>query len=101
MVDSDDLHSIAGELPRNDLFKTRTGVPCKSDKAVTITVYYTTATVLVQGNSCTNWVREESSALIDIVRAIYALVANHHTQPDLHKEVDEGLRLLPLPSPAY
>ena len=32
---------------------------------------------------------------MDTIRAIYIL-ANHHTQPDLHKEVDEGLRLLPL-----
>ena len=32
------------------------------------------------------------------IRANYIL-ANHHTQPDLHKEVDEGLHLLPLPSP--
>ena len=38
------------------------------------------------------------SALIDTIRAMYIL-ANYHTQPDLHKEVDEGLRLLPLPSP--
>ena len=35
---------------------------------------------------------------MDTIRAVYIL-ANLHTQPDLHKEVDEGLRLLLLPSP--
>ena len=98
VADSGDLEPIACELPRNDLFKSRIRVTLGSAKAVTITVYYTTGTVLVQGNKCTSWVREEFSALMDTIRAMYIL-ANHHTQPDLHKEVDEGLRLLPLPSP--
>ena len=98
VADSGDLEPITSELPSNDLFKTRIRVTLGSAKAVTITVYYTTGTVLVQGNRCTSWVREEFSALMDTIRAMYIL-ANHHTQPDLHKEVDEGLRLLPLPSP--
>ena len=98
VADSGDLDPIARELPSNDLFKTRIRVTLGSAKAVTITVYYTTGTVLVQGNRCTSWVREEFSALMDTVRAMY-IQANHHTQPDLHKEVDEGLHLLPLPSP--
>ena len=72
---------------------------CKSAKTVTITIYYTTATVLVQGKRCTIWVREEFNALIDTIRAICALVASHHTQPNLYKEVDEGVCLLPLLSP--
>ena len=97
VADSGDLESIARELPRNDLFKTRIRVSFGSTKAVTITVYYTTGTMVVQGNRCTSWVGEESSALMDTIRAVYIL-ANHHTQPDLHKEVDEGLRLLPFPS---
>ena len=98
VADSGDFEPIACELLSNDLFKTRIRVTFGSAKAVTITVYYTTGTVLVQGNRCTSWVREEFSALMDTIRAVYIL-ANHHTQPDLHKEVDEGLRLLPLPSP--
>ena len=98
-VDSDDLNSIASKLRRDDLFKTSIGVSCRTARAVTITVYYTTGTVLVQGNRCTNWVQEEIRALIDTVRAINALVAIHHTQTDLDAEVDEGLRLLPQPSP--
>ena len=98
VADSGDIESIARELSSNDLFKTRIRVTLGSAKAVTITVYYTTGTVLVQGNRCTSWVRKEFSALMDTIRAMYIL-ANHHTQPDLHKEVDEGLRLLPLPSP--
>ena len=63
IVDSDDLNSIVSRLPRDNLFKTRIGVSCRTAEAVTIT-----------------------------------LMTNHHTQPDLHKEVDEGLNLLPLPS---
>ena len=97
VADSGDLESIAHELPRNDLFKTRITVSLGSAKAVTITVYYTAGTMLVQGNRCTSWVREEFSAVMDTVRAIYIL-ASHHTQPELHKEVDEDLRLLPLTS---
>ena len=65
---------------------------------MTTTVYYCTGTALVQGNRCTSWVREEFSALIDTIRTIYALMASHQTQLDLHKEVDEGLCLFPLPS---
>ena len=42
--------------------------------------------------------RKELGALIDTIRAICTLIANHYTQPVLHKEVDEGPRLLPLPS---
>ena len=34
-------------------FKTIIGVSCRAVKAVTITVYFTTGTVLVQGNRCT------------------------------------------------
>ena len=44
-----------------------------SAKAVTITFYYTTGTVLVQGNRCTSWVREEFNALIDSIWAVYVL----------------------------
>ena len=33
------------------------------------------------------------------IRAIYVLLSINHTQPDLHKEVDEGRHPLPLPSP--
>ena len=95
VADSGHLESITRELPRNDLFKTRIRVSLGSAKAVTITVYYTT--VLVQGNRCTSWVREEFNALTDTIRAVYILT-NHHSQPDLRKELDEGLRLLPLPS---
>ena len=98
VADSGDIQPIARVLSRDDLFKTRIRVSLGTAKAVTITVYYTTGTVPVQGNRCTSWVRGEFSALMDTIRAVYIL-ANHHTQPDLHKEVDEGLRLLPLPSP--
>ena len=52
VVDSGNLEPIARELPRNDLFKSRIRVTLGSAKAVTITVYYTTGTVLVQGNRC-------------------------------------------------
>ena len=98
VVDSDDLESLAFELPRNVLFKARIRVSLRSAKAVPITVYYTARTVLVKGNRCTSWVREEFNALIDNIRAIYVLTADHHSQPNLHKELDEGLRLLSLPS---
>ena len=65
-------------------------------QAVTSTVNYTTGTALVLGNRCTNWVWEEFRALIDTIRTVYTLVASRHTQSNLHKEVDEGLRFLPL-----
>ena len=99
VADSDVLDSVAGELSRIDLFKTRVGGSLGSAKAVTITVYYTTGTVVVQGNRCTDWEQEEFRALIDTIRAVYTLMASHQTQPELHKEANEGLCLLPLPSP--
>ena len=73
VADSGDLESIARDLPRNDLFKTRIRVTLGSAKAVTITVYYTTGTFVVQSNRCTSWVREEFNALIDTIRAVYIL----------------------------
>ena len=68
-----------------------------TSKAVTITVCYTTRPAIAPGKRCTNSVREEVRALIS--QDNLALMADHHTQPDLHKEVGDGLRLLPLPSP--
>ena len=66
-------------------------------KVVTITAYYSTGTILVQGVKCLAWVREEFDALIATARAIYALKTTN-SSVDTNKEVEEGLRLLRPPS---
>ena len=59
-----------------------------STKVVTITTYYSTGTILVQGTKCLAWVREEFDAVI----------ATTNSSVDTNKEVEEGLRLLRPPS---
>ena len=66
-------------------------------KVVTITAYYSTGTILVQGTKCLAWVKEEFDALIATARAIYALKTTN-SSVDTNKEVEEGLRLLRPPS---
>ena len=58
-----DLTRTNRRLEVADLFKTKIRVSLGSAKAVTITVYYAARTVVVQGNRCTSWVREEFNAL--------------------------------------
>ena len=64
---------------------------------VTITAYYSTGTILVQGTKCLTWVREEFDALNATARAIYALKTTN-TSVDANKEVEDELRLLRPPS---
>ena len=96
--DSDltDLNNIPSTL-RSDLFKSRTQVSAGTTKVVTITAYYSTGTILVQGTKCLAWVKEEFDALIATARAIYALKTTN-SSVDTNKEVEEGLRLLRPPS---
>ena len=96
--DSDltDLNNIPSTL-RSDLFKSRTQVSVGTTKVVTITAYYSTGTILVQGTKCLAWVKEEFDALIATARAIYALKTTN-SSVDTNKEVEEGLRLLRPPS---
>ena len=96
--DSDltDLKNIPSTL-RSDLFKSRTQASVGTTKVVTITAYYSTGTILVQGTKCLAWVKEEFDALIATARAIYALKTTN-SSVDTNKEVEEGLRLLRPPS---
>ena len=93
--DLGDLRKVPSSL-RSDLFKSRIQIKIGSVKAVTITAYYTTGTIHIQGTRCVTWVREEFDALIATVRAIYALTSTKSSM-DL-KEVEDGLHLLPPPS---
>ena len=42
-------------LPNQDLFRTKIQVNCDTVKLVTISIFYSTGTVLVQGNRCPRW----------------------------------------------
>jgi hypothetical protein len=47
-----------------------TATTSKSNKLITITVYYTTGTILVQGTECSNWVAEEFVCLKSFVEVL-------------------------------
>ena len=64
---------------------------------MTITIFYSTGTVLVQGNRCPRWRDEEFSSLIKCIRAIYAFV-DRVKEPELHETVTTNLRNLRLPT---
>ena len=53
---------------------------------MTITIFYSTGTILVQGNWCPRWRDEEFSSLIKCTRAIYAFI-DRVKEPGLHGTV--------------
>ena len=95
--DSNDISIVPTDLPSQDLFRTKNQVNCDTVKLVTITIFYSTGTVLVQGNRCPRWRDEEFSSLIKCIRAIYAFV-DRVKEPELHETVTTNLRNLRLPT---
>ena len=95
--DSNDISIVPTDLPSQDLFRTKIQVNCDTVKLVTITIFYSTGTVLVQGNRCPRWREEEFSSLIKCIRAIYAFV-DRVKEPELHETVTTNLRNLRLPT---
>ena len=95
--DSNDISIVPTDLPSQDLFRTKIQVNCDTVKLVTITIFYSTGTVLVQGNRCPRWRDEEFSSLIKCIRAIYAFV-DRVKEPELHETVTTNLRNLRLPT---
>ena len=71
-------------------------VNCKG-KLVTITIFYSTGTILVQGNKCPRWRDEEFNSLILCIRAIYTFV-DRVKEPGLHETVTWNLCSLRLPT---
>ena len=88
---------VPTHLPSQDLFRTKIQVNCDTVKLVTITIFYSTGTVLVQGNRCPRWRDEEFSSLIKCIRVIYAFV-DRVKEPELHETVTTNLRNLRLPT---
>jgi len=64
------LHSTAKFLPP-DVHLCRAQVFQKGAKLITVTLYATTGTVLVQGKQCYEWRKQEYNALLVCVDAIY------------------------------
>ena len=64
---------------------------------MTITIFYSTGTILVQGNKCPRWRDEEFSSLILCIRAIYTFV-DRVKEPGLHETVTWNLCSLRLPT---
>ena len=89
--DSNDISIVSTDLPSQDLLRTKIQVKCDTVKLVTITILYSTGTVLVQGNRCPRWRDEEFSSLIKCIRAIYAFV-DRVKEPELHETVTTNLR---------
>ena len=50
--DSNDISIVSTDLPSQDLFRTKIQVNCDTVKLVIITIFYSTGTILVQGNRC-------------------------------------------------
>ena len=95
--DSTDISIVPTDLPSQDLFRTKIQVNCDTVKLVTITIFYSTGTVLVQGNRCPRWKDEEFSSLIKCIRAIYTFV-DRVKEPGLHGTVTSNLCNLRLPT---
>ena len=90
--DSNDISIVPA-----DLFRTKIQVNCDTVKLVTITIFYITGTILVQGNRCPRWRDEEFSSLIKCISAIYAFV-DRVKEPGLHEIVTSNLCNLRLPT---
>jgi hypothetical protein len=61
------------------LFQFRVGTALNSRRLITITVFCTTGTVLVQGNACKVWQRKEFENITSVIRLVYTwLQALHH-----------------------
>lgn len=61
--DSSDVFVKSGKLP-SELFSTKVQINFGSQKLVTVTLFYTTANILVQGNKCPNWRDQEFYFLV-------------------------------------
>ena len=68
--DNNDISIVPTDLPSQDLFRTKIQVNCDTVKLMTATIFYSTGTILVQGNRCLRWRDEEFSSLIKCIRAI-------------------------------
>lgn len=73
VVDSSDLEDQR-VLP-SELFRTKVQVRRDGIKCITVTLYYTTGTVLVQGTKCNVWRDEEFDAIVSCIKAVSALDA--------------------------
>ena len=102
--DSNDISIVPTDLPSHDLFRTKIQVNCDTVKLVTITILYSTGTVLIQGNRCPRWRDEEFSSLIKCIRDIWRPLRFSHAfvdrvkEPRLHETVTTNLCNLRLPT---
>ena len=87
-----DLNNITNALPP-ELFQSKIVVSAETLKIVTVTIYYTQGTVLVQGTHCPSWRDKEFDALVACIRTLYAL----RDTDQLHATRDETLARLSLP----
>ena len=95
--DNNDISIVPTDLPSQDLFRTKIQVNCDIVKLMTTTIFYSTGTILVQGNRCLRWRDEEFSSLIKCIRAIYAFV-DRVKEPGFHETVTTNLCNLRLPT---
>ena len=97
ITDTPDLTEVPTSLPCDELYKSKIQVSYGLRKLVTISVYYTTGTVLVQGVKCRRWLREMFDTLIHVIRTIYAFVGSQR-YPGFQDAVRDCLSTHPVPN---
>lgn len=75
------------KLPHKDLFKTLVQIHMSSQKLVTITLFYSTRKVLIQGHFCQDWIDSE----FDSIHNMAGLVITNGP------EIINKVKLLPIP----
>ena len=83
------VHEIPESIPE-ELFRTKIAVTYRNLKLVTITVHYTTGSILVQGKKCREWRENEFQSLVDCIEAI------GRSESTITK-IENQIRGLPLP----
>ena len=103
-LDSNKYNNIANlptSLPAN-LHLTRAQIDEGNKKLVTATLYYTTGTLLIQGNYCPDWREEEAHSLYALFHHFYLLHSS--SRDSIASSLDNDIKLItnthPPPSPS-
>jgi hypothetical protein len=93
---SDNLNEIQhNDFPSN-LYRTKIQINYGLNKLATITIYYTTGTILIQGHKCSKWVDNEFKNITEVTRQVFIKSQENPTQ-DINNIVQTLLEHLPVP----
>ncbi len=65
------VYDFSRKSPHKNLYKTVVAVTLNDQKAITITVFFTTGTVLVQGKMCQDWIKSEFVGISTALHTMY------------------------------